>query len=380
MADRRLSKSNVQVIDGGLPSAIAFHTENPTPQLIMVEVTERGADLFGGLDQLANVCDAGTQVIVIGADNDIVTYRALMARGVSDYLLSPISGRQVLDAVTAVFEDPENPRTGRVIAFIGAHGGSGSSTLAHNTAWFLGQLYRDDVIVVDLDIAFGTAALAFNLQPQQNIQQALADPGRLDEQLFERFLAKYDDYVGVLAAPAALDVDASIDIDALDQLMQFVRRQAPFVVLDVPHVWQPWSQELLVEAEEAVVVATLDLASLRDAKNIVETLNRRRGSESPVKVVLNHVGAFKRTEVPVKEFQDAIGGKPSLVLPHDAILFGTAANNGQMIGEVNAKHKVVEQLRDFAAGLSGRGAGAVKAAAKKKSKLALPGFLRLKTS
>ncbi len=375
-----MAKSTVQVIDGGLPTAIAFHSENSTPQLIMVEATERGADLFGGLDQLANVCDAGTQVVVIGADNDILTYRSLMARGVSDYLLSPISGRQVLDAVTAVFEDPENPKTGRMIAFFGARGGCGSSTLAHNTAWLLGQIYREDVIVVDLDIAFGTAALAFNLQPQQNVQQALADPGRVDEQLFERFLAKYDDYLGVLAAPAALDVDATIDIEALEQLLQFVRRQAPFVVLDVPHIWQSWIQELLVDADETVVVAALDLACLRDAKNVVEAVNRRRGAEQTVKVVLNHVGAFKRTEVPVKEFQDAIGGKPSLVVPHDAILFGTAANNGQMLGEVNAKHKVVDALREFATSMSARGAGTMKTAAKKRGKLALPGFLKLKTS
>lgn len=369
----------MQVIDGGLSAAIAFHTENPTPQLIMVETADHGDDLFGQLDQLANVCDAGTQVVVIGADNDIATYRSLMARGVSDYLLTPLTARAILDTIVNVFEDPENPPTGRLVAFVGSHGGCGSSAVAHNTAWLLGQIYHDDVIVMDLDIAFGTAALAFNLQPQQTIQQALADPGRLDEQLFERFVAKYDDYVGVLAAPAALDVDSSIDIEALDQLMQFVRRQAPFVVLDVPHVWQPWTQEVLVEADETVVVSTLDLASLRDTKSIVEAVNRRRGPESPVRVVLNHIGQFRRTEVPVKEFQEAVGGPPILVVPHDAVLFGTASNNGQMIGEVNARHKIVESMRAFAITVGGRSPATAKAA-KPKGKLAIRSFLRLKTS
>ncbi|MEX2648225.1 MAG: AAA family ATPase [Alphaproteobacteria bacterium] len=380
MADRRLAKSNVQVIDGGLPAAVAFHSENPTPQLIVVETREGGDPLFDGLDQLANVCDAGTQVIVVGSNNDIGTYRTLMARGVSDYLLTPLSARTIIEAVANVFENPDNPPTGRVIAFIGAEGGTGSSTLAHNVAWMIGHSFRDDVIVLDLDIAFGTAALDFNLQPAQTIQQALADPGRLDEQLFERMLAKYDDYVGVLAAPATLDVDASIEIEALDQLLQFVRRQAPFVVLDVPHVWQPWSQEILVEADETVIVASLDLASLRDAKGLVEALNKRRGPESRVRVVINHQGAFRKTEVPVKEFQDAIGGEPALVVPHDPILFGTASNNGQMIGEVNAKHKVCEQLRDFAAVLSGRGPVGARAGAKRGPRLALRGFLKLKPS
>jgi pilus assembly protein CpaE len=379
MADRRLAKSHVQIIDGGLPAAVKFHSENPTPQLIMVETADTGEGLYGELDQLANVCDAGTQVIVIGADNDINTYRTLLARGVSEYLLSPLAARTVIESVGAIFENPDNPPMGRVISFIGAEGGCGSSTVAHNVAWFLGNTFRDDVIVLDLDIAFGTAALDFNLQPPQTILQALADPGRLDEQLFERMLAKYDDYVGVLAAPSALDVDATIDIEVLDQLIQFVRRQAPFIVVDVPHVWQPWSKELLVESDEAVVVASLDLASMRDAKGLVELLNKRRGPEQPVRVVINHSGAFKKTEVPVKEFQAAIGGPPALVLPHDPTLFGSAANNGQMIGEVNAKHKACELMRDFAVALSGRGAAQAKKPAKKRSMLALPS-LKLKTS
>lgn len=380
MADRRLAKSNIQVIDGGLPTAIAFHSENPTPQLIMVETAEVGDRMFGELDQLANVCDAGTQVIVLGASNDINTYRALLSRGVSEYLLTPISARTIIESVSAVFENPENPPTGRVMAFIGAEGGSGSSTVSHNLAWFLGNTFRDDVIIMDLDIAFGTAALDFNLQPQQTIQQALADPGRLDEQLFERMLAKYDDYVGVLAAPSTLDVDASIEIETLDQLLQFIRRQAPFVILDVPHIWQPWTQELMVEADEAVITASLDLASLRDTKGMVEMLNKRRGPESPVRVVINHVGAYRKTEVPVKEFQEAIGGPPSLVLPHDPILFGTASNNGQTIGEVNAKHKACETMREFAIRLSGRSVAAAKAPVKRKSIFTLPGLLKFKTS
>lgn len=380
MADRRLAKSNIQVIDGGLPAAIQFHSENPTPQLIIVETVGTGDALFAELDQLANVCDAGTQVVVLGSDNDINAYRALLARGVSEYLLTPLSARTIIETVGAIFENPENPPTGRVIAFIGAEGGTGSSTIAHNCGWFLGRSFRDDVIVLDLDIAFGTAALDFNLQPQQTIQQALADPGRLDEQLFERMLAKYDDYVGVLAAPAALDVDSTIEIEVLDQLLQFVRRQAPFVVLDVPHVWQPWTQELLVECDEAVVTATLDLASLRDAKGLVELLNKRRGPESPARVVVNHMGAYRKTEVPVKEFQEAVGGPPALVMPHDPVLFGTASNNGQMIGEVNEKHKACELLRDFSIALSGRAPVAAKAAAKRRSLLAWPGLLRLKTS
>ncbi|MDP6564137.1 MAG: AAA family ATPase [Alphaproteobacteria bacterium] len=354
LGDRKLSRSKVEANLGGLDAAVAHYQENATPQLILLETHASGDAVLEQLDQLAEVCDAGTNVVLMGTANDITLYRELIHRGVAEYLVEPVAPRQVLDAVTTIFEDPDAPPAGRAMAFMGSRGGAGSSTIAHNVAWFLGQEYGEEVTVIDLDVTFGTAALSFNLETQQTIDLALADPSRLDDQLLERFLVEFDENVRLLASPATLNAEEKIMTDSLDRLLDLVRRRSSFVILDIPHRWAPWVQQVLLDADETVITGVLDLSGLRDTKNLVDRLRQQRGETSPVHMVLNHHGAFKKTELSPKDFENAVEVEPDLVLIHDPNLFGAAANNGQMVGQVSGKHKAAEALRGLALTLSGR--------------------------
>ena len=354
LGDRRLSRSNIDARTGGIEAAIAHYQDNGTPQLILLETNSEGSEVLNELDRLAEVCDAGTNVLLLGSSNDISLYRELMRRGVAEYMVGKLAPRQVLDAVCAIFEDPDAPPMGRSIAFMSSRGGGGSSCLSHNVAWHLGQEYGEEVSVIDLDVTFGTAALSFNVEAQQTLEQALADPSRLDDQLLDRFLIEYDENVRLLASPSNLDAEERIMTDSLDQLLDLVRRRSSFVVLDVPHRWAPWVQQVLLDADEAVLVGVLDLSGLRDTKNLVDRLRQQRGESSPVHMILNHHGAFKKTELSPKDFETATELKPDVIIPHAPILFGTAANNGQMVGQVNGKHKAVDALRELAILVSGR--------------------------
>jgi pilus assembly protein CpaE len=354
LGDRKLSRSNVDARMGGINAAIAHYQDNATPQLILLESDSEGEEVLNELERLAEVCDPGTNVLLMGSSNDINLYRELIRRGVAEYLVGQVAPRQILEAVTNIFEDPDAPPMGRSIAFISSRGGGGSSSLAHNTAWHLGQEYGEEVSVIDLDVTFGTAALSFNLETQQTLDQALADPSRLDDQLLERFLIEYDENVRLLASPSDLNVEERIMTDSLDQLLDLVRRRSSFVVLDVPHRWAPWVQQVLLDADETVVVGVLDLSGLRDTKNLVDRLRQQRGETSPVHMVLNHHGAFKKTELSPKDFETAVETKPDIIIPHAPALFGTASNNGQMVGQVSGKHKSVEALRELAILVSGR--------------------------
>ncbi len=354
LGDRKMSRSNVDTQMGGIEAAIAHYQENATPQLILLETNSEGDEVLNELDRLAEVCDAGTNVLMIGSSNDIALYRELVRRGVADYMVGQIAPRQVLDAVSTIFEDPDAPPMGRSIAFMGSRGGSGSSSIAHNVAWHLGEEYGEEVSVIDLDVTFGTAALSFNLETQQTLDQALADPSRLDDQLLDRFLIEYDENVRLLASPSNLNVEERIMTDSLDRLLDLVRRRSSFVVLDVPHRWAPWVQQVLLDVDEAVVVGILDLCGLRDTKNLVDRLRQQRGPTSPVHMILNHQGAFKKTELSPKDFETAVEVKPDVIIPHAPALFGTASNNGQMAGQVSGKHKSVEAMRELALLVSGR--------------------------
>ena len=212
----------------------------------------------------------------------------------------------------------------------------------------------EDVILVDLDLCFGTNAFAYNLEVNQGVEDMLAAPERIDEQLYGRFILQHNERISILGSRASLTNVSDIDPNALEQVLNFVRQQAGFVVLDIPHMWSAWVQQSLVDADETIVVGTLDLAALRDTKNIVEAIDRRRGDESKSHVVLNHVGTSKKTEVPVKEFQEAVGSTPIAVLPHDPQSFGEALNNGQMIGDKSSKHKAVESFIGLSKHVTGR--------------------------
>ncbi len=297
--DRRMERATVTVRDGGLAAAVAAFQNQPTPQLLIVECCEPAAQLLARLDQLAEVCDPGSKVVVIGAANDIALYRELMRRGVSEYLVPPLKPLQFVRSICGLYADPSAPFVGRQIAFCGAKGGVGVSTLAHNVAFAITERLAANAVLVDLDLAFGTAGLDFNQDPIQGVADALAEPDRLDPVLMDRMMARCSDRLSLFAAPATLDQDYDIGAEAYEEVTQKVRGAAPFVVLDLPHVWSAWKRRILLSSDDLVVVATPDLASLRNVKNLVDLVRRARPNDAPPRLVLNQVGVPGRPEIPV---------------------------------------------------------------------------------
>jgi pilus assembly protein CpaE len=346
--DRRLSRATTTIRVGGVNAAIATYHHEPTPPLIIVEHMGDAATLLNDIDRLAEVCDAGTKVVIIGAANDILLFRELMRRGVSEYLVAPVHPLQLIGAIGGLFNDPAQPFVGRSIAFVGARGGTGASAVAHNTAYALSERIGANTVIVDYDLPFGTAGLDFNQDPINGVADALAQPDRLDPVLLDRMMVRCTDKLSLFAAPATLDADYEISPEAFEEVTTRIRATAPFVVLDLPHVWSRWVRRTLISADEVVVVATPDLASLRNAKNMIDLIRQGRPNDAPPRVVLNQVGMPGRPEIPAKDFGDALGVHPALVIPFDPKVFGAAANNGQMILDAAARSKAADAFQVLA--------------------------------
>ncbi|MEO0810541.1 MAG: AAA family ATPase, partial [Pseudomonadota bacterium] len=287
--DRRLSKVHVGVNMGGAAAAVGHYQQNSTPNLIVVESTLNHDAMLQELDRLAECCDAGTKVIVIGKVNDVILYRELLRRGVSEYLVAPLHPMAFIEAVSSLYNDPDAAPVGHVIAFFGAKGGVGSSTICHNVAWSLSNKSTSSIVVADFDLAFGTTGLDFNQDPVQGIAEALQTPERLDDQLLDRLLTKYSDNLSIFAAPVVLDRDYDISADACEIVIDVVRRNVPNVIVDVPNGWSSWTKHLLLQADEVVVTAAPDLANLRNAKNVFDLLRQTRNNDGPPHLVLNTV-------------------------------------------------------------------------------------------
>ena len=311
-------------------------------------------DILGALDQLAEVCDAGTRVVVIGRINDVTLYRELQRRGVSDYLIAPVATLDVVRSVCGLFVAPNTKPVGRILAVIGAKGGVGASTVAHNIGWAIARDLSLDAVVTDLDLAFGTAGLDYNQDPPQGVADAVFSPDRVDTAFVDRLLSKCTDHLSLLAAPATLDRTYDFSSDAFDSIVNSLRSSIPCVVLDMPHIWSSWTKRLLVAADDILVVASPDLANLRNAKNLVDLLRTARPNDHRPYYCLNQVGVPKRPEISPADFAKALEDQPLAVIPFDPQIFGTAANNGQMIAEVSANHKTADMFRQLAQMLTGR--------------------------
>jgi pilus assembly protein CpaE len=352
--DRRLGKAHLKIQMGGITAAVEAYSTSPTPNVIMIESESRGDDLIGGLDQLADVCDAGTRVVVIGRHNDVLLYRELTRRGISDYLISPVGTLDVIRAVCGLFSSPDAKPVGRVIAITGAKGGVGASTVAHNVAWAIARDLQLDTVVTDLDLAFGTAGLDYNQDPPQGIADAVFSPDRVDTNFVDRLLSKCTDHLSLLAAPATLDRVYDFSTEAFDSIFDSLRATVPCIVLDVPHQWTGWTKRALIAADDILVVAGPDLANLRNAKNLLDLLKATRPNDHQPSYCLNQVGVPKRPEIKPADFAKALGEEPLAIIPFEPQIFGTAANNGQMIAELSASHRAAEMFRQIAQVLTGR--------------------------
>jgi pilus assembly protein CpaE len=352
--DRRMIKAHLRVQMGGIAAAIEAYRSSATPNVVVIEFHGGGSELLAGLDALAESCDAGTRVIVIGHLNDIVLYREMVKRGVSDYVIAPVGPIDIIRTVSGLFYALDAKPVGRTLAVVGAKGGVGSSTVAHNIAWAIARDVHLDAVVADLDLPFGTAGLDFNQDPPQGIADAVMSPDRIDTAFVDRLLSKCTDHLSLLAAPATLDKVYDFGAEAFDSIFDVLRSTVPCIVLDVPHVWTGWSRRILIGADDILIVAEPDLANLRNTKNLVDLLRASRPNDSRPYYCLNQVGMPKRPEIKPADFAKALEFEPVASIPFEPALFGTAANNGQMVAEVSAGHRATDTFRQLAQTLTGR--------------------------
>jgi len=343
--DWRMKRTNMKIFMGGLLAAIEFYHKESTPNLIIIESGMRGPELFAQLEQLASVCDSGTKVVMVGAANDIKLYRQLMERGVSDYIVPPFHPLTLIRSISDLYADPEKPFVGRSIAFYGGKGGNGSSTLAHNIAWILAEKIGQETALVDMDESFGTTGLDFAYDSSQGLEEALAEPDRLDETLLDRIMLRHTPKLSILPTAGSLHGKPRMISEAYESVVNGVRSISPLTILDLPHYWMDWTVKLLTNADDVVITATPDLANLRNTKNLIDFLKAERPNDVDPILILNKTGMSKDKEISVKEFGAAVGLNPAIYVDFNPEVFFEAANDGKMLTEVKGADQAVEDLK-----------------------------------
>ncbi|MEZ5958479.1 MAG: AAA family ATPase [Hyphomonadaceae bacterium] len=341
-ADPRLARAEIQISRGGLDGALAAAETD----LFVVDSNLEGAAMLAALDRLRAKAPSAC-IVMLGAVNDIALLRELAARGVSDYIVPPADPDQVARSLCALFAD-EAPA--QVIAVIGARGGVGASTIARNIAWSIAERQQRKATLVDLDLCFGLAATSLGVEATLSVLDVVSadDP----DAVLTEALTKPAQRLNLLAAPTKTE---SLELDLLefDTLLANVRRTSSHVVLDLPHAWEPWMRAALREADEVVVVAGPDLASLRNADNMLKLLRSERDQVSAPKIVLSMTGLPKRPEIPLKEFAQALHAEPAMMFAFEPELFAAAETAAKTIYEAMPDSRAALQLDTLAAMLTG---------------------------
>jgi pilus assembly protein CpaE len=359
---------------GGLRNAVQSLSITASPNILMVDLSESG-DPLSDINALAEVCEPGTVVIAVGQVNDVRLYRDLLASGIHDYLLKPLSPPQIRDALVnaqAIFAAPKShdPQTAKrhvSTAVIGTRGGVGASTLATSLAWLFSTDEKMPTALLDLDVHFGTGALALDLEPGRGLTDAIENPGRIDGLFIERAMIRANDNLAILSAEAPMNAPLMTDGAAFIQLEEEFRQAFEMTVLDLPRNMLINFPHLLADVNVVVVVAEMTLASARDAIRILSWLKTNAPHAQPI-VVANRVQAGT-AEINRADFEASIERKIDFSIPYDIKAATNAAKLGQTFADANRSSKAGTMMREIAREVIGAGDSDADAGAAKKTSL-----------
>ena len=338
-----------KVNKGGLRNAVQALSVSASPSILFVDLSESG-DPLSDINALAEVCEPGTVVIAAGQVNDVRLYRDLVASGIQDYLLKPFTADQLRDAFANAQLTISGPRVNDAAsekpnvscAIIGVRGGVGASTVASSLAWLMGDKGARSTALLDLDVHFGTGALALDLEPGRGLTDAIENPSRIDGLFIERAMVRANDKLCVLSAEAPINQSMMTDGSAFYQLQEEIRHAFEGTVIDLPRNMMVQFPHLVGDAHVVAVVVEFTLAGTRDAIRILSWL-KANAPQARVIVVANKVQAAVQ-EVSRKDFEHSIERKVDIVIPFDPKAAMQAAKLGQPLAKAAKSGKLTQPL------------------------------------
>lgn len=341
------AEAQTRVAQGGIEHAVSHLTQSACPRMLVVDISTV-QDPMGHVDALAEVCEPGTVVIAIGNVNDINLFRQLTDAGVMDYLVKPLTPQafqtSIEKAHAQLSQTPVDGDGGKVTMFVGARSGTGTSTLAMNTATVLAKEMNQRVALVDLDLQFGTVALLLDVEAGNGLRELLENPSRIDSMFLSSAAAKVHERLFVLAAEEGLTGGVDLDPEAVAEFVSELRLHFDHIVVDMPPGIAVKNWKAIGEASHLVVVSDLTLFGLRDTMRML-TAARTVVENEKLSIVVNRIGAEKAAEVDRKNFEKTVDHKIDVEVPEDRKAAIDAVRAGKPVVETAAKSKMAAAIR-----------------------------------
>lgn len=341
------------IIMGGIGEAAAvLGFRDDSPNYILIDIGNRSHDIFPELDMLAQNCGIDTRVVIIGEANDVSFYRELLQRGILEYFTKPA---KIADIRAAFMYDggvkPGGDSESTVLAFMGAASGDGSSTVAMNTAYCLANDHKQPTVLVDLDFQFGMLARNLDLSSPFGIRELFEHPDRtIDNTLLERMVVSYGNHLKVIAAPNDLRLWPQISPETIRDLLNTLRENYSFVILDIPHIWSSWVSAALMDADECIMVAQLWLRSVTHSARLLGAWRDIGIDDENISVVINRSGAKFKEEITAKDYERVCSKRLDFYFANDIRSIVSAENQVKAIPELG-NVLLARQFKEFSSGL-----------------------------
>ncbi len=355
----QLGWQNQKFSDGGPEGALSVIRTSIPPAVLVVDICDSD-DALGAIRGIMALCGSDTKVIAIGLVNDVSFYRRLIETGVSDYLVKPVSGQMlsqsIQNATRSESRAPLAAKVARTIALIGARGGVGTTSLAVSSAWTMTEERNLRVVLLDLDLHFGSLALSLDVEPGRGLREILANPDRVDSLLIRSAMANAGERLRILAAEEPLEESVDLGNSGLDALITDLGGSTDCIVIDTPRSLGGLTRHVLAVADQIGVVSEQSLASMRDTQRLLAFIKGQRG-DAKVVVIANRVGGIAG-EVSPADFERGIGAKIDFSIPFDGKAAAAAAERAKALANVSRDGKTTAELRKLAGFLSGTDATA----------------------
>ena len=275
-------------------------------------------DLCLAVVQNISVSHAASTVMVYSASDNQELLMHSMRSGAREFLRFPLTPRSLTEAFlrasARLAETNGTKRAGKVLAFVGAKGGAGVTTIAANVALALRQETGADVVLLDLDVELGESSLLLGIKPNFTLHDVVKNSKRLDRELLSGLLTKHDSGLVVMAGPDEYEGPAGFENGDLTKLLYLLREQFAYVVVDAgPNLGR--GTGLLMELAESIyLVSQADVPGLRNAQRYASYMHRF-GSEK-IKLVINRHDP-RKSEISEERISKAVGVRVAWKIPND---------------------------------------------------------------
>lgn len=316
---KEINVEDSEILQGGIKEAIDLFSHTRSPQYLIIDISQSDLPL-SDLSKLSDVCEPGISVLAVGQRNDVGLYRDLMNMGIAEYIVKPLFAEILTRALkNMVFGDEGTPKSkaklGKIITLVGARGGVGTSILTTNLAATLASERSRRVIVVDMDIHFGTITLYFNLKSNDGLNTALEDPERVDQMFLERLFLPVNERLYVLSSEVPLTEIKVYTQSSIEQLLNYLSKLFHYVIIDIPHNFDAAAGFILQKSNICVLITEPSLAGLRDSGRLLRYLGEDQLNHRLI-LVLNKFIKEAKGKLSPADFEETLKRKIDHLVPY----------------------------------------------------------------